>query len=249
MAKADKIEIGSWVTLNHYSIVEIMADAGFDWLCVDLEHSVIDFFEAQQLIATIQSKGISAFVRVGKNDELIIKRMLDAGADGIIIPMIKNRADAEKAVEIINYPPIGSRGVGLARAQGYGFDFENYKSNKSKKIKIVLQIEHIEAIHNLDEILSIGSIYGTMIGPYDLSGSMGKPGNYNDRDVIDILKLYEKKSKKHNIKMGFHVIKPEHRLVLEKIISGYSFIAFSLDTVFLGEICRNEMKKLRKKLK
>ncbi len=249
MAKVDKIEIGSWVTLNHYSIVEIMADAGFDWLCVDLEHSVIDFFEAQQLIAMIQSKGISAFVRVGKNDELIIKRMLDAGADGIIIPMIKNRADAEKAVEIINYPPIGSRGVGLARAQGYGFDFENYKSNKSKKIKIVLQIEHIDAIHNLDEILSTGSIYGTMIGPYDLSGSMGKPGKYDDSDVIDILKLYEKKSKKHNIKMGFHVIKPQHKLVLEKIISGYSFIAFSLDTVFLGKICRIEMKKLRKKLK
>ena len=118
------ISIGSWITLNHFSIVEIMADAGFDWLCVDLEHSVIDYYEAEVLIATIQSKGIKPFVRVGKNDDLIIKRVLDAGAEGIIVPMVNSKADALKAVNAIKYPPDGSRGVGLARAQGYGFDFE-----------------------------------------------------------------------------------------------------------------------------
>ena len=79
-----KVSIGSWITLNHFSIAEIMADAGFDWLCVDMEHSVTDYFEAQQLIATIQAKGIKAYVRVGKNNTRIIKRVLDAGADGII---------------------------------------------------------------------------------------------------------------------------------------------------------------------
>ena len=242
------ITIGSWITLNHFSIVEIMADAGFDWLCVDLEHSVIDYFEAQQLIATIQSKDILAFVRVGKNDELIIKRMLDAGADGIIIPMIKNKLDAEKAINIINYPPDGSRGVGLARAQGYGFEFEKYKSYKSKKIKIVFQIEHIDAIKNIDEILDIEGVYATIIGPYDLSGSMGKPGDYEDEDVLKILKEYEEKSKKHNVPMGFHIIKPDHKLLIDKIDLGYSFLAFSLDTVFLGNACRSEIKKIRKKL-
>ena len=83
-----KVSIGSWITLNHFSIAEIMADAGFDWLCVDLEHSVIDYYEAEKLIAAIQSKGCTPYVRVGENSPLIIKRMLDAGAIGIIIPSV-----------------------------------------------------------------------------------------------------------------------------------------------------------------
>ena len=124
-----KTTIGSWVTLNHFSIVEIMADAGFDWLCVDMEHSVTDYYEAQQLIATIQAKGIKAYVRVGENNTRIIKRVLDAGADGIIVPMVNSKEEAIKAVNAVKYPPIGQRGVGLARAQKYGFGFEDYKDN------------------------------------------------------------------------------------------------------------------------
>ena len=109
--------IGSWITLGHISIVEIMADAGFDWLCIDIEHSVIDFYEVQLLILAIQSKNIKAYVRVGENNKGIIKRVLDAGADGIIVPMINSKADAIKAIEAVKYPPLGKRGVGLARAQ------------------------------------------------------------------------------------------------------------------------------------
>ena len=109
--------IGSWITLNHPSVVEILSQFGFDWLCVDLEHSVTDYFQAQLLISTIQSKGIKAYVRVGENNDRIIKRVLDAGADGIIVPMIKNKKDALKVISSVKYPPNGTRGVGLARAQ------------------------------------------------------------------------------------------------------------------------------------
>ena len=242
----NNISIGSWITLNHFSIVEIMADAGFDWLCVDLEHSVIDYYEAEVLIATIQSKGIKPFVRVGKNDDLIIKRVLDAGAEGIIVPMVNSKADALKAVNAIKYPPDGSRGVGLARAQGYGFDFERYALESNEKIKIIAQIEHVDAINDLGNILSVEGIDGTIIGPYDLSGSVGKPGRYEDSDVKNILSQYEEISKKYKKPMGYHVIKPDHNLLLEKIDAGYTFLAFSLDTMFLGTICREEMKKLQK---
>ena len=93
--------IGTWITIGHPSIVEILADAGFDWLCVDIEHTVIDFTQAQNLISTIQGKGKTAYVRVGENNNRIIKRVLDAGADGIIIPMVNNSKEAEKAVGII----------------------------------------------------------------------------------------------------------------------------------------------------
>ena len=137
-------KIGSWITLNDPAIAEIMADAGFDWLCVDMEHSVIDFFEAKQIIIAIQSKGLKAFVRIGENNSLLMKRILDIGADGIIVPSVNSLKEAKKAVDAFKYPPMGKRGVGLSRAQGYGFTFEHYKDNLCKELTLILQIEHIE---------------------------------------------------------------------------------------------------------
>ena len=243
--KRRNVQIGSWVTLNHFSIVEIMAEAGFDWLCVDMEHSVIDYYDAEKLIATIQAKGLMAYVRVGENNQRIIKRVLDAGADGIIVPMVNSKEDAIKAINAVKYPPKGKRGVGLARAQNYGFGFEEYKNNKANSIKLIVQIEHINAVKNLKEILELDDIDGTFIGPYDLSGSMGKPGQYNEPDVKNVLERYETIAKKYDKLMGFHVIQPDYKLAVEKIKVGYNFIAFSLDTLFLGTICRNQMKLLK----
>jgi len=239
------VSIGSWITLNHISIAEIMADAGFDWLCIDLEHSVTDYAEAQQLILAIQSKGLKAFVRVGENNSRIIKRVLDAGADGIIVPSVNSATEAVKAVESVKYPPYGKRGVGLARAQGYGFDFESYRDSASNQIKLLVQIEHFNAIHELDEIIGTDGIDGTFIGPYDLSGSLGKPGQWDDADVVEVLKTYEDTVRKYNKWVGFHVIQPDYLLVQEKIEKGYNFIAFSLDVLFLGSMARNEMSKLK----
>jgi 2-dehydro-3-deoxyglucarate aldolase len=241
--------IGSWITLNHPSIAEIMADAGFDWLCIDMEHSVTDYFEAQQLIMAIQSKGLKAFVRVGENNSRIIKRILDAGADGIIVPSVSSREEAIKAVQSVKYPPFGKRGVGLSRAQSYGFGFESYKDEKAKEIKLIVQIEHIDAVRNLESIIEVDGVDGTFIGPYDLSGSMGKPGRYDDDDVKEALQRYEKVAKRYNKLIGFHVIQPNFDLVVEKINKGYDFIAFSLDILFLGTIAREQMGQLKAKIK
>ena len=241
--------IGSWITLNHFSIGEIMADAGFDWLCIDMEHSVIDYYEAEQLIATIEAKGCTPYVRVGANDPLLIKRVLDAGAKGVIVPMINSKDDAMKAVNAVKYPPFGSRGVGLARAQGYGFNFKEYAESVNDETTVIAQIEHVDAINNLEEILLVDGIDATIIGPYDLSGSLGKPGKYDDSDVKDVLINYEKISTKVGVPMGYHVIEPDYKLVLEKIKEGYTFIAFSLDILFLGTICRDQINRLREELK
>ena len=243
------ISLGSWVTINHPSIVEIMADSGFDWLCIDMEHSVTDYFEAQLLISAIQSKGLKAFIRVGENNARIIKRVLDAGADGIIVPSVNSKFDAEKAISAVFYPPRGKRGVGLARAQGYGFDFENYRDRKAKEITLIAQVEHINAINELEGIIETDGISGTIIGPYDLSGSMGKPGKYNDEDVKNALLKYETIAQQHDKLMGYHIIEPDHKLVVDKIDKGYNFIAFSLDTLFLGALARNEMAQLKKRVK
>lgn len=241
------ILIGSWITLNHFSIAEIMADAGFDWLCVDMEHSVIDYYEAEQLIATIKSKGLIPFVRVGENNARIIKRVLDAGAEGIIVPSVNSKAEAIEAVQAVKYPSLGKRGVGLARAQKYGFGFEEYRDKTANEIKLIVQIEHIDAINVLDEIIKTDGVDGTFVGPYDLSGSMGKPGRYEDQDVKEALDKYETTAKKYDKLIGFHVIQPNHTLVLDKIKKGYNFIALSLDTLFLGTACRNEIKFLKEK--
>ena len=240
-----EISIGSWITLGHLSIAEIMADAGFDWLCIDMEHSVIDNYTAEQLIAIIEAKGCVPYGRVGENDPLIIKRVLDAGAKGVIVPMINSAEDARKAVDSVKYPPVGTRGVGLARAQGYGFNFEKYARKVNDETTVIAQIEHVEAVNNLEEILKVDGIDGTIIGPYDLSGSLGKPGEYDDPKVHQVLDRYEEISRMADKAMGYHVIKPDGRLVLKKIKAGYTFIAFSLDTLFLGSMCRQELDKLK----
>ena len=240
--------IGSWVTLNHPSVAEIMADAGFDWLCVDMEHSVTDYFEAEQLIMAIQSKGIKAYVRVGENNSRIIKRVLDAGADGIIVPSVNCKQDAIRAVDSAKYPPEGKRGVGLARAQGFGFSFEDYRDKKIKDVKLIVQIEHINAIRELEGIIDVEGVDGTFIGPYDLSGSMGKPGSYNDEDVRRAIARYEEVALQHDKLIGFHVVPPDYSLVLEKVKRGYNFIAFGFDAMFLGTMCRQQLSLLRSML-
>ena len=240
------IMIGSWITLNNHSVAEIMADAGFDWLCIDLEHSAIDYNEAQQMMIAIQSKGVLAYVRVGNNDPLIIKRVLDAGADGIIVPSVNSKSDAERAISAIKYPPVGTRGVGLARAQGYGFNFENYRDEIAPKVKLIVQIEHINAINELDEILSLEGVDGSFIGPYDLSGSLGKPGQYNEEDVKAAIEKYEIIAKKYDKWIGFHVVPPDYKLVKEKQDKGYNFIAFSFDAYFLGYSIREQLKNIKK---
>lgn len=240
---------GSWITLGHLSIAEVMADAGFDWLCVDMEHSVISYYEAEQLIATIQSKGLFPFVRVGENNPLIIKRVMDAGAGGVIVPMVNSKEDAERAVRAVKYPPVGTRGVGLARAQGYGFTFESYAKSVNANSVVIAQIEHINAIKNLKEIISVDGIDGTIVGPYDLSASLGNPGQYHDPVVAQALAEYEQVGLQFKKPIGFHVIQPDYQNVVEKLNKGYKFVAFSLDTLFLGASSRHQVRALKEHLK
>jgi 2-dehydro-3-deoxyglucarate aldolase len=241
---SNQLTFGSWITIGHESIAEIMCTGGFDWLAIDMEHSVIELATAQNLIGHIHSKGVAALARVGKNEEVIIKRVMDAGADGVIVPMINTRQDAELAVSYVKYPPQGKRGVGLARAQGYGIGFDKYKDWLNKESIIIAQIEHILAINNINEIISVEGIDGIIIGPYDLSGSMGFPGEYERAEVKNALKKVEEACKRKNIPLGFHVIQPDHQKAKEKIDAGYTFIGFSIDFFFLGNKIREEMQRL-----
>ena len=232
-----ELTIGSWITLGHPSIAEIMAKAGFDWLVVDMEHSAIELGQAQNLIQVIELAGCVPLVRVGENNPNLIKRVMDAGAHGVIVPMVNTEEDAIRAVKAVKYPPVGTRGVGLARAQGYGTDFEGYRNWVNDKSIVIVQVEHIEAVTNLEKIL--------IIGPYDLSGSVGKPGEFDDPGVKEALKKVAETSKEFNALSGFHVVPPDPDQVKEKIEEGYSFIAYSLDTLFLADHIHSDMKVIK----
>ncbi|MFC1548336.1 HpcH/HpaI aldolase/citrate lyase family protein [Candidatus Omnitrophota bacterium] len=242
-----KVTIGSWITIGDTSVAEIMARSGFDWLTIDMEHSAITLPQAQEIIRVIELCGVVPLVRVGANDPDLIKRVMDAGAFGVIVPMVNSGEDAQKAVAAAYYPPRGKRGVGLARAQSYGFGFEDYKKRNAKKSVVIAQIEHKDAIENLEDILTTKGIDGTIIGPYDLSASLGYPGQFARPAVKKALKKYESICVKLNKPMGSHVIPPDVSEVRRKKRKGYKFIAWSLDTLFLGTACREGLKVIKKK--
>ncbi len=243
-----ELTIGSWITLGHPSIAEIMVQAGFDWLVIDLEHSVISLGEAQTLMQVVSLGGCVPLARMAGNDPNQIKRIMDAGAHGVIVPMVNTREQAERAVSAVKYPPQGRRGVGLARAQGYGNNFEEYKEWLRNESIVIVQIEHIEAVENLESILTTPGVDGYIIGPYDLSGSLGVPGQFDHPDVAKALELVRAVSRDLNALSGFHVVQPDPAQVSKKIEEGYRFIAFGLDILFLGNGCREGLKIIRDKL-
>ncbi len=244
--KNNELTLGSWVTIGHPSIIDIMASAGFEWLVIDMEHTSIDLTMAHNLIATIQANGMKALVRVSKNEEVIIKRILDMGADGIVVPMVKSREDALEAIDYAKYPPVGKRGVGLFRAQKYGLGFDEYKKWVNDELVIIAQIEHYEAVEKIEEIITTDGIDAVIIGPYDLSGSMGYPGKYDREDVKKGIKKVLDACSKNNIPSGFHVIESDPSKLNERIEQGCTFLAYSLDFFFLGDSAREGMKKVKR---
>ena len=244
--KNNELTIGSWIMIGHPISVEVMALAGFEWLVIDMEHTSIDINTAQNLITTIQANGIKALVRVSKNEEVIIKKVLDIGADGIIVPMINSKEDAVKAVEFAKYPPIGKRGVGLYRASKYGVKFEEYKKWVEEELVIIAQIEHIDGVNSIEEILQVKGIDGTIIGPYDLSGSMGYPGEFEREDVKKSVQKVLNKCKEYNIPSGFHVVDTDPEKLKQKIKEGCTFLAYGIDYFFMRDLAVQGMKNIRK---
>ncbi|MGD9212480.1 MAG: aldolase/citrate lyase family protein, partial [Desulfobacteraceae bacterium] len=205
----DQSTIGSWITIGSTVTTEIMARSGFDWLVVDMEHSVITLDIAQELIRVIDLCDVSPLVRVGHNQPNLIKRVMDAGAHGVIVPMVNSKAEAEQAVQSVKYPPLGFRGVGLARAQKYGHGFEEYRSWNQEHSVVIVQVEHIEAVNHLEEILAVEGVDGFIVGPYDLSGSLGVPGQFDHPDVLQAMDTIQSVAQKTGALSGYHVIQPQ----------------------------------------
>jgi 2-keto-3-deoxy-L-rhamnonate aldolase RhmA len=234
----DTLRLGSWVQIGHPVVVEIMAGAGFDWLAVDLEHSAISIREAEDLIRIIELSCVRPFVRLASNNPEQIKRVMDSGAHGVIVPMVKTRDDAERAVKAVKYPPGGDRSIGLARAQRYGARFDEYFQWQKQNTMVVVQIEHIDAIQNLDDIFDVDGVDAFITGPYDLSGSLGAPGEFESKEFTEAMNHIQKTAKKFNIPGGRHIVEPDPVQLQQSIEAGERFVAYGIDTRMLDVACR-----------
>jgi 2-keto-3-deoxy-L-rhamnonate aldolase RhmA len=225
-----KHSIGTWLSLPNESVAEIFAKAGYEWVVIDLEHSAININQAEQLIRVIDLAGSKPFVRLSGHSASQIKRVLDAGAKGILAPMVESQAQIEGIVAACHYPPRGNRGMGLARAQGYGEANakSEYITTTSKHIEIYAQIESVAGIANLDSIFS-QEIDGYFIGPYDLSASLGNPGIFDSDDFIEAEEQILKASQRHQVKAGYHLVEPNSKQIPILLNKGYDMIAFSVD--------------------
>lgn len=232
--------VGSWMSMGHPSIAEILAMAGYDWVVVETEHTAIDVSEVLRLIIAIEQRGAVPLVRLAWCDPVQAKAVLDSGAAGVIVPMVNTKAEAELAVKMTKYPPLGFRGVGLARAQGYGANFDEYVKHANQDSLLILQIEHKDAVANIEEILSVPGVDGTFIGPYDLSMSLGIPGQLNHPDVVAAKKKVLDATRAHSLVAGIHFVQPKTAAedCRRAIQEGYGFIALGTDILFLGDSAR-----------
>lgn len=240
--------LGTWMSMAHPSIAEILAMAGYDWVVIETEHTAIDVSEVLRLIIAIEQRGSVPLVRLAWNDPIQAKAVLDSGAAGVLVPMVNCRADAELAVQMTKYPPLGCRGVGLARAQGYGENFDAYVQNANADTLLIVQIEHKDAVANIEEILSVPGIDGTFIGPYDLSLSLGLPGQLNHPDMVAAKVKVRDATLAHSLIAGVHCVHPHTAAddCRRAVAEGYRFIALGTDILFLGDSARALQQETRR---
>ena len=236
--KRGDVAVGAWNMIPHPNVAEMMAGEGFDWICVDMEHTAQDFQTLENIARAVKGSGKDLLVRLPSCDDVAAKKALDCGADGIIVPCVNTKEEAERAVAIAKYPPEGMRGASLARCTDYGRDFHGYFKEANDHVLVVIMLEHINAVENVDEILSVPGIDATFIGPYDLSSSMNLAGQLENKEVLAAQKTLLAACIKHGVPPGFHIVPNDPPQVNERIGMGFRFIALGLDTGFIIEGCR-----------
>jgi 4-hydroxy-2-oxoheptanedioate aldolase len=189
-----KTALGPFVGLPSPGIVETMGWMGFDFVIIDCEHGPIDYETAEHMIRAAELSGTTPVIRIGLNEQQNIQRYMDAGAAGVMIPLINNRADAEKVVNSIKYPPIGKRGAFGGRGSNFGLQaMAEYVKEANDETFISLQIETLEGIENQDEIISTEHVDAIFLGPGDLSLNFGMPGDTMNPKVLDTIDSLVKK--------------------------------------------------------
>ena len=221
-------------------IAEVLATAGFDWIAIDLEHGAISRHQLPDLFRAIELHGVLPFARVALPDGNLCQQALDSGAAGVIIPRVESATQLSEIVAGCMWPPAGKRGVGFSRANVFGRRFEEYKAEAQQPI-IVAQIESKTAVASMSSLLSVKGLDAVMIGPYDLSASLGVPGDIENAEVRASVGEVVKACKKAGIPSGIHVVQPDPKKLESEIAAGHRFLAYGTDAVFLSTSASNPM--------
>ena len=241
LLRGDRL-LGTMITLPSPEVTELMAAVGFDWLFLDAEHSTL---EARELQAMLQGAGAAmpCLVRVPAVAQIPIKKALDIGAAGIIVPQVNTVAQAEHVVRLAKYPPAGARGVGVGRAQGYGLRLSDYLATANDQVAVVVQAEHIDAVAQIDAIVGVAGIDAVLVGPYDLSASLGRTGDLEHPDVVAAIDRITQACLRAGVRLGIFGASAE--AVRPYMDKGYTLIVAGLDTLLLGQAAKGLLGQLK----
>jgi 2-dehydro-3-deoxyglucarate aldolase/4-hydroxy-2-oxoheptanedioate aldolase len=235
--------LGTIVTLPSPEMAELLSQAGFDWLFIDMEHTSLGVKDVQRILQAV-GKEFPCLVRVPTMDEAWIKKVLESGPAGIIIPHVNTPEEVEKILRWSKYPPEGTRSIGISRAQDYGLNLQEYMEKANEMIAVVPQVEHIEAVKNLESFVKIPGLSAIFVGPYDLSGSVGKLGKVKDPEVHGMIQNVQTICSKTGIVTGIFGVDAEEVNPYIKI--GYSLVAVGMDTSHVSKSVQQTLHALRK---
>jgi 2-dehydro-3-deoxyglucarate aldolase len=234
--------LGGWTLTGHPAVTEIMAGEGFDFVGVDMEHTPTSVEGFYQNVLAAKGTGCDVLARLPACDPVLAKQVLDMGAAGIIVPSVNSPTEAAQSVAMARFPPEGTRGASLCRATGFGRNFAGYFAQHNREVVVVVMLEHIEAVRQADAILATAGIDAALIGPYDLSASMGLAGQLDHPDVRAAQQTILEACLRQNVAAGIHVVPTDADEVRHRIEHGFRFIACGLDTLFIRAGCREMLK-------
>ena len=229
--KTGDISIGSWCGVGHPAVAEIIAHAGFEWLALDCEHGEAETGDIGNFCRACRNQGTKPYIRVRENDVLTIRRALDLGAAGVIVPLVNSTEEAEKAVRAAHYPPRGIRGFAWHRGNHWGAEFDAYA--KDFRPDLYVMIESREAVEAIDAILSVDGVDGCIIGPYDLSGSYGIPGEVDAPVVREACARVAEAAERAGKLAGQHIVVPTGERIRRAAEQNYRLLALGVDEWFL----------------
>lgn len=251
LREKEKATIGTWLQLPSPDTAEIIGRMGYDWAAVDLEHGAFTRSDLPNIFRALELGGTLPLVRILEISRAQIKGALESGACGLILPMVESRQQLDYAFAEALYPSglefsSGRRGVGYCRANTYGRNLAQHTAtgpNPSRDIIIVAQIEHIDAVRAIDDIFSHPRLDAYMVGPYDLSASMGLTGDFDHPDFVSVLATIAERAQVCGLAKGIHVVQPNLSDLDCRINEGYTFIAYGIDAVFMMQAAKNPLKE------
>ncbi len=246
--KAGQVTLGGWMMLGHPGIGQIFASCGFDWVAVDMEHTAFSDETLENIIRAIEVKGAVALARMQGNDPVAIKRALDAGARGIIVPMVNSAAEARQMVSYAKFPPEGIRGASFSRATNYGENFSDYYRNHNSDVVLVAMIEHIDGVNRIEEIVRVEGLDALFFGPYDLSSSMGIVGQFDHPEFKQAVEKVRLAAGRVKLPIGIHVVAPDPDQIRKRADEGFQFIGCGVDTQILYHLGKQMAGALDKSL-